>query len=349
MKKETIADKMAKKAFHSPEFQKSWAVHMQAFGPILEPAFAQDYQSRVHLAAALNHISKRQFSPGLSKLKMLQNACVNDADKAALLFFFGVFHEMAGKREESIIFYSHANEYHHRLHIPYLKVAKFYQEGCLYDRAEANYRSAIACFNATGLDEQSKIILGSAYTNLATCLTYMHRYDEAEAALATSRSIYPNAPVRAMTEAVLYAALGQAEKVKACLAIMEKHTPQVLSMIQEKTRKILAGTDPLFCEIPLDEEKVAEFWNWFLAQDAWMRSRLDSGDRDAVLQALVTRLTPIFPFADAEPQLEILTAENGAELEFRDFYALALNHGYDVLLQACPEALEEYWAFDIVN
>lgn len=51
MKKQTLADKLAQKSFNSPKFQESWAVHMQAFGPILEPAFAEDYQARVHLTA----------------------------------------------------------------------------------------------------------------------------------------------------------------------------------------------------------------------------------------------------------------------------------------------------------
>lgn len=45
MRKETIADKMAKKAFLSDDFQRQWAVHMAAFGPILGPAFPEDYSS----------------------------------------------------------------------------------------------------------------------------------------------------------------------------------------------------------------------------------------------------------------------------------------------------------------
>ena len=75
MKKETLADKIAKKTFLSADFQKQWAIHMGAFGPILGPAFAEDYQSRIHLTAALNHISRRDVRSGLKKLQQLQEKC----------------------------------------------------------------------------------------------------------------------------------------------------------------------------------------------------------------------------------------------------------------------------------
>ena len=55
----TIADKLAEKTFHSATFQKSWNVHMQAFGPILQPAFENNYQAKVHLCAALSFMSNR--------------------------------------------------------------------------------------------------------------------------------------------------------------------------------------------------------------------------------------------------------------------------------------------------
>ena len=42
-----------------------------------------------------------------------------------------------------------------------------------------------AVFHIEGLNAQEKIILGSAYGNLASCLLQMHRYEEAEDALET--------------------------------------------------------------------------------------------------------------------------------------------------------------------
>lgn len=40
---ENFAEKLAKKSFYSAEIQKSWTAHMQIFGPVLEPAFAENY------------------------------------------------------------------------------------------------------------------------------------------------------------------------------------------------------------------------------------------------------------------------------------------------------------------
>ena len=52
MNKQTIVDKLAKKSFEGAAVQKSWQAHMQAFGPILEPAFAENYQARIDLTSA---------------------------------------------------------------------------------------------------------------------------------------------------------------------------------------------------------------------------------------------------------------------------------------------------------
>ena len=208
MRKMTIADKLAKKSFDSPKFQQSWAVHMHSFGPILEPAFEENYPAKVHLTAALNLISSRQLAQGFDKLKQLQKFCETDADKTAFLFFMGVCFEMMGDQENMMDFYCAANEYGHSFYLPYIKVGKSYLSDHAYAPACENFRAAIDCFTAAGLDDQDRRILGSAYTNLATCLLMMHRYDEAQAALTTSRDLCPEAPGRSAVEAPLYALQG---------------------------------------------------------------------------------------------------------------------------------------------
>ena len=92
MKKETLAEKFARKSFESAGIQKSWQVHMQAFGPILEPAFRENFQARIHLTNALNHISTRDIRTGLKKLRLVEKFCETDADKAAWLFLHGTLH-----------------------------------------------------------------------------------------------------------------------------------------------------------------------------------------------------------------------------------------------------------------
>lgn len=347
---ENLAEKLAKKAFNSPDVQKSWASHMAAFGPILESAFGEDYQSRVHLIAALNLISNRNIGNGLKKLQSLQGKCKNNADKAALLFFMGVCFEMAGQQEQMLECYTYANEYEHRFHMPYLKVAKFYLNGRMYDRAEENFRRGIDCFTATGLDDQSRLILGSAYTNYATCLMMMHRYDEAEASLVTSRNLYPDAPGRAATEATLAALRGDAAQVEACLAVLKEHAGNIWQEVKETTDRVLAKTDPLFFPVSLDDEKVTGFWQWFTAEEAALVSLLEEEKYEAAVTAVADHLLEAFPFLEEQPYIALGKDDGGFILELHDMYAIAVIHAYETLLECRPgEEAEHRLRFVIIH
>lgn len=349
MKKLSLADKMAKKSFESDQFQKSWAVHMQAFGPILEPAFRDDYQAKVHLCAALNHISSRNLSQGLDKLKTVQKFCVSNEDKAAFLFFMGVFSEMAGNTEQMLAFYTYANEYNHRFYLPYIKVGKFYLDGCMYDRAEENYRAAIGCFTATGPDHREKMILGSAYANLATCLTMMHRYEEAEAALATSRSICPEGPGRSAAEAVLFAIREDRGQAEEALAVLKRHAPGAYEGLRESVEKILAHTDPKFFPAAVDEAKITAFWAWFESYEATLKQKLDRQDYEAALSPVGDRLLAAFPFLEEVPNITLGQNEQGYVLQLSDLYAVAVTDAYEKLLLQMPEELKARWQFAVVH
>ena len=335
---ENLADKLAKKTFNSPDFQKSWAGHMAAFGPILEPAFSEDYQSRVHLTAALNLISNRKIGEGLKKLQSLQGKCKNDADKAALLFFMGVSFEMTGHQEQMLECYTYANEYGHRFYMPYLKVAKFYLSGCAYDKAADNYLQGIQCFSATGPDERDRLILGSAYTNYATCLMMMHRYEEAESALSSSRSLYPDAPGRSATEATLAALRGDQAQADACLELLKAHTPDAWEEVSRTVSRILAGTDPLFFPVELDAEKISGFWQWFAGYEATLQDLLLQEKYEAGVGTVAEHLLQAFPFLEERPYIALGKDEAGYILELHDMYAVSVIHAYKALLQSRPEA-----------
>lgn len=349
MKKETLADKLAKKTFCSADFQKKWAVHMAAFGPILGPAFEEDCQSRIHLMAALNHISRRDIPGGLKKLEQLKDKCRTNADKAAWLFFMGLCFEFGGMQEQMLACYQSAGEFHHRFYMPYMKLAKFFQQGCLYQRAEENYRAAIGCFDGTGISDGDRRILGSAYTGLASCLTMMHRYEEAEAALDSSRQLWPEAPGRSAAEAVLYAALGQAERVRESLSILENHAPEVYPSVRELAERILGGTEPMFCPVEIDEEKLDAFWLWFESIRQELEERLDAEEFDGLLGPIEQQLNDLFPFADRELEAEILLEEGSFRLLLPDFHAVGLRRGYEQLLEKKPEEGLDRWTFEILR
>lgn len=333
---EKLADKLAKKSFNSPDFQKNWEVHVQAFGPILEPAFAEDYQSRIHLTAALNLLGKRSAAEGLKKLQLLQNKCKNDSDKAALLFFMGLAFEIAGQQEQMLECYTYSNEYAHRFYLPYLKVAKFYLNGCLYEKAAENFSRAIACFDATGLDAQSRVILGSAYTNYATCLLMMHRYGEAESAIATSKSLCPDAPGRIAVEMPLYAIRGDREQVQRCLEALKEHSPDAYDAMRESADRILSHADPHFFPAEVDEEKVKAFWTWFSGQAEELYTLLEQQKYEEAVNRVVDRLLLTFPFLEEPPYIALGKEEEGYVLELHDLYAAAVMNAFEILQHNCP-------------
>ena len=349
MKKESLADKMARKAFEKPDVRKSWDVHMRAFGPILEPAFANNLQARIHLTAALNHISNRNLAQALLKLKALQKAVANEADRAALLFCFGLYSEVAGSQEQMLAYYSYANQCGHRFYLPYLKVAKFYLSGRMCREAEEHFRKAIDCFNAEGLSDADKIVLGSVYTNLASCLTMEHRYDEAETALKNSRILCPDAPGRAAAEAVLHAIRGEEALVEECLAILKAQGEEVWAAVKKNTDGILAGTDPMFFEVSVDEEKIAAFWQWFAGYEEDMKTLLDKEKYDEGLTPVAKQLLEAFPFLEKIPNVGLGMNKQGYVVELKDYYAVAVAAAYEKLLAACPEEIRECWQFAIAH
>jgi len=338
-------DNMAKNAFEKEDIQKSWQVHMQAFGPILEPAFVRDYSARIHLTAALNRISRGDIQGGLKKLQPLRKSCKTDADFAALEFVLGLSLEQAGEIRHALGFYQHANSRNHRFYLPYLKIAKYAYEDMAYETSERNYRKAISCFDGTGLGEQEKMLLGSAYTNLASCLTMMHQFDEAHQSLKTSRQIVPDAAGRLGTEAILYAAEGNQAQAQQCLAELEQVLPDSAAMVREVVSPILAGKNAHFTLICPDQEKIGIFWNWFLEKETEMLARMESGDGENALGEISKRLHAVFTYLERPPFVGFEKTETTNRLLLPDGYSTSLEYGYQQLLSQIPQNLQAAWDF----
>ena len=349
MAKENLADKLARKSFESAAFQQSWQVHMRSFGPILEPAFEGNYQAKVHLCAGLNHISRKQIPQGLATLSKLDKFVRTDADKCAYAFFLGICCEMSGKQDQMVALYTMANQFGHKLYLPYMKVGKFYLGSHMYEKAETNYRAAIDCFTATGLGPQEKIILGSAYTNLANCLLMTHRCQEAEDALSTARSLQPDAPGMAAVEAPLYALRGEEDRVDACLDILKAHAPAVCDAVRESTGRILAKTDPHFFPMPIEHGAIEGFWDWFVGYAPELTEKLSQEDYEKALTPVGEKLLETFPFLEEIPNVALGKNEEGWVIRLQDLYFVALMDAYEKLLAACPQEIREHWQFDVVH
>ncbi len=349
MKKETIADKLARKSFESAAFQKSWQVHMQAFGPILEPAFPGDYQSRVHLAAALNKLSTRDIKGALVKLKPLQQKCETNADKAAWSFFVGLCFEMAGAKDQMLSMYQDAATFGHSFYLPYMKTAKAAHQDAIYASAEADYRKAIACLEGKAEDPQSKLLLASAWSNLASCLIMMHELSGAEQALEKSKAVLAEQPGRNATEAMLRAAMGQREQVEAILAAMEKENLTLAVQVRRETEKILTAAHPHFHRIPFDTEPLDAFWAWFEKTRPQLEKQMSVKDYNSVIAALNEALKPLAPFMEREPEFGIQIARDKYCLELADFYMASLGAVYEELINRMPEAAKDSWDVTVIH
>lgn len=346
MKKEPFADKLSKKAFESATFQKSWYVHMQAFGPILEPAFAENYQVRVHLTAALNHISRRDIQRGLEKLTSIKEYCVTNEDKAAWYFFMGLAFDMAAEKEQMLEYYQKSAEFKHKFYLPYLKMAKSAHEDAIFEIAEYNYRLAIQCFDRIELDRRNRVILASIYTNLVSCLTMMHRYEEAREALQSSNRILAVQPGRIVSETILCAAMGEEENAFELLAEIEEQKPDIAQDTKKLVDDILNGTHPHFYPVEIDEDSIEVFWKWFVDNQNVLCEKLTEEKYDEVILLIQARLKVVFPFMERELKLGIQPKENGWQITFVDLYAVALEHGYATLIEACPEEVRERWELE---
>lgn len=233
--------------FESAEFalRQSWEVHRQAFGPILEPAFAENQQVRILLINALNHISRREVKRGMELLKEIHPHCICDEDRAAWAFFVGLCFEMGGAKEQGLEWYEKAGEVGHRFYLPYLKLAKAAHAAAQFEKAKGYYQTAIACLLEMSENDKEEIILGSAYTNLTSCLTMLHQYPEAEKAWNAAQQ-YPAQPGANATAAILYAAMGDAEKTAIHINRLKEKFPAWVPQTQQMTQQILNGTHPAF-------------------------------------------------------------------------------------------------------
>lgn len=233
--------------FESAEFalRQSWEAHRQAFGPILEPAFVENPQVRVMLINALNHISRREIKRGMELLKEILPYCIYDEDKAAWAFCVGLCFEMGGANKQMLEWYDKAGEIGHRFYLPYLKLAKAAHTAAQFEKARGYYFTAIDCLLEMSENDRDEIILGSAYTNLASCLTMLHQYPEAEKAWEAAQQ-FPAQPGADATGAILYAAMGNAEKTAQHIEQLKKKSPAWVAQTQEMTGQILNGTHPAF-------------------------------------------------------------------------------------------------------
>ena len=345
MNNEIMTDKMAKEAFYDEKIQESWKAHTKVFGKILEPAFTDNLKARVFLTVALNKICNQDIQGGLFKLKQIGNACVTDADKAAWYFCVGLAHEMAGNRGEMIALYQEAGRCGHDFYLPYLKVAKCAYEDGVYDLAKENYLFAIRSLKNLETSVQTQGMLASAYSNLASCLTMMHNFDQAQEVLKISRKMVTALRGRDSIEAILLAAKGNAEEAKMCVAALKNNDPALYNQCKEVVDAIIDGKHPHFCPLEVEEKKIVEFWKWFVDNQKVLEEKMENQAVTEVHDQIQSKMTEVFPFMKRSVEFGLEKVTDGYKVILADFYMVSLAKGFEALLAECPKEVKVRWNF----
>jgi len=349
MKKEGFLEKLIRRTFERSFVQKNWQVHMQTFGPIMEPAFVGNYPARIHLTAALNCVSRSEITKAIKYMEKLDKSCKTDADKAAWLFFMGLIFEKSGATEDMLGCYHQAGQHGHKFYFPYMKLAKYAYAEALFEYAAENYRKSISCLENTALTELTRQVLLSAHANLASSLIMMHHSDDAQRELNAAESVIPGQPAVIATQAILHATLGDRPKATAQLERLKAEGPSLYDEVHSTVEDILSGKHPHFFPVPIDQNRVAEFWNWFIERQDELAGMLTRGENDEALIMLDRALGLLFPAIDAGTTPGILVGDGTFRVDLHDYFMVSLSHGYDALLTARPSGVKACWEFKIVH
>lgn len=343
-----FVNNLSDKAFASDEFQQSWKVHMNAFGPILEPAFAKDSGNRLNLVAALNTISRNDYKNGKKKLMAIKKACKTNADKAAWAYFMGLLYERTGDRQQMITHYGVCCSYNHGFYLPYLKLAKCAMEEGIPGIAEDNYRKALNCLNdiPAGQADQKPQILASTYGNLAGCLMMMRRYDSAAEMLAKAQRMQPENLSLLSTEAMLHAACGRRGEAMDAIALLEKSNAQLAEGSRRVVDTILDGKNSHYCALPAREDLFEDFWRQFTLEADNLKLLYETDEDAKAARILEKMLAPLFPYPDEPAGFSLkMNAQGQMLLVLTDGYSLSLQEGLKKLLAAAPKELKTGWEF----
>lgn len=344
-----LAEAIASKAFATQKLQQAWAVHMQAFGPILAPAFADCCTAKVHLINILNKISRRDTVGAKETLETLERSCgfESAAEMALKHFLLGLCGEVSGDQDEMAKGYLRAEKYGHRFYLPYLKLGKMFLQSGDYDASCSELSTSVDCIREMPSCAARDQLLASALTNLAACMTYMHRCDDASAALAEARRT-AEIPGMDAVEAVLLAAMDREEEMEACLVRLAEADSPVYDQTLAAVERIMHGEDPHFCVVPADQQAIASFWQWFADNEqrlADLYAQQDGFLPEEFLRLIAEHLAPCFPFK--HPPFDMCGSEDFPpyELFFFSGYHRSLSAGYAALSAACPIGLASRWSF----
>lgn len=333
-----LVEKMAQKTFESDTVQRSWQVHAKALAPLLDHVFEHSWAARVRLTGALNTLTRKEPLQAMKQLMELeQKCCKTDNDHAVCFILLGLCFEMDGAPIEMYTCFERAEEYGHSYYLPHLKAAKASFDEGMYQMAAEHYMKA-AVFLEQSKGEQTPAALPVAYAGCAGCHVMMHRLKEAEALLEAARKAAPDARGIAVMEALYHAAKQEPDETNASLSLARRQ-----GLLPDDTEAmvtaVLGGTHPHFFTQPINEEQIPRFWQWVEEQLPALQQHTAKGNIEKLFRLLQEQLLTIFPEGLGKADCVLEKTEDGLHLIFFHGHSRTLEHGYQKMLEACPEPL----------
>ncbi len=340
-------DLLSKKAFESKKIQESWKVHQNAFGPILNDAFKEDYKTKIDVCAALNMISNRKLQEGYQKVTSLYDKCQCNEDYALFYFMLGLCFEMANQKEDMASAYLKCCEYEPNFYLPFNKAAKFMHEIGEYEIAAGCYQKGLDILTLLEDNIQNKTLIASTLVNFATCFTLMHEYEMAKELFDKSKLLHEVMVGRSGSEAMLYAALKDEEQMKCCLEKVKVETPQIYEHIKKESEMILNNKNPHFTNLDVDLKAVETFWNYFETNQLEMYPLFISEDESKYPLSLYEQLNEVFIHVNRPVDLHIEIDHDVVVVVLHDGYCMSKTHGLIQLLEHAPKQMKAKYRFEI--
>ena len=330
----SLSDKLARNTVDSQKFQQQWQTHLNMFGPLLAPMFAEDCASKIKLVDALNHLSQRKLGPAFRILNKLMLSCKTSEEKMGMLFFAGLSCEYAMDLPGARECYSQCIKYQPPFYLPYLRQAKLSFADRDFDAAEENFRQAAASIDSSEAFVNSEQIHAAVLVNDSRCLIAMHRYQEALLALNRAASIPGQEPsVIRSSKAMAYAAMGDEASCREELAWLQEHAPQVSASVEPVIQGILEGRDSQYRVREISREAIEAFWDWMLKNGSAIEKQPEG--------PISEKIQTVFPELSFTPDLHA----EGRKITLKDSYNATLMEGYELLIEAMPQELKATWQF----
>lgn len=226
-----------------------------------------------------------------------------------------------------------------------MKAAKFHQQCAEYDIAFDGYMDAIECFDLENLSDQDRHLVTSAYTNLASCQTMMHQYDDAMLSLDLARRMNVELSEIHAVEAVLYALTAEKQKAEDSLEQLKNTVPALYETVKISVETIFDKTNPAFFPVEIDNIKIEQFWTWFEEYSLVLTERLNKQQYEEGMTPIAEKILAAFPFMEEPPIVALGKNNEGYVIELRDLYFVAISDAYEKMLCACPENIKGKWQF----